>query len=400
MRIFVYGNDGRLAVCRQLLLSAHKRGDLPLGVRDLYLLPIPSYRFSTEDFADALSLHRQKAEGLAENAYEKKNKDEGSSTLGGAQGNEGSNAFGGVRETPGVNAYDGGKDNAEENALGGAQDNEGSNAFGGARETPGVNAYDGEKDNAEENALGGAQGNEGSNALGGASGNESFVACNRAGADQGAVAFDTERDAREPFDLIVGYGVQPSFFEFDGVRVLDLEADETFLRRNARLTALGAVGILLSSHTRALPELCVGVIGYGRIGRELVDILSFLGCTLVVFSANAKTKAELDEQGICTVSVFWGDKEPTNINDCLQNNGFFKKVDILLNTSPARFCERFFDGFDGVIYDLASGEPIPPSVSYTRLASLPMRMYSQSAGHAVYESVAMALYEIDRERIK
>ena len=327
MRIFVYGNDGRLAVCRQLLLSAHKRGDLPLGVRDLYLLPIPSYRFSTEDFADALSLHRQKEEGLAENAYEKKSKDEGSSTLGGAQGNEGSNVFGG------------------------------------------------------------------------ASGNESL-----AGADEGAVAFDTERDARrgarEPFDLIVGYGVQPSFFEFDGVRVLDLEADETFLRRNARLTALGAVGILLSSHTRALPELCVGVIGYGRIGRELVDILSFLGCTLVVFSANAKTKAELDEQGICTVSVSWGDKEPTNINDCLQNNGFFEKVDILLNTSPARFSERFFDGFDGVIYDLASGEPIPPSVSYTRLASLPMRMYSQSAGHAVYESVAMALYEIDRERIK
>lgn len=289
MRIFIYGNDGRLAVCRRLLLSAEERGELPLGVRDVHLLPIPSYRFTLSDFVGDLE-ERRRFEG------------------------------------------------EEQKTIASIE------AFGeGAGE---------------------------------------------------------RRQGDETFDLIVGYGVHPSFFEFKGVRVLDLEADEPFLRRNARLTALGTVGTLLCEHTRALPELCVGVIGYGRIGRELVDILSFLETELVVFSANGRTREEFSTQKIRTVPIIWQGNDTQNINDCLQNEGITRVPDILLNTSPAKFSAKFFDGYAGKIYDLASGEPIPQTVEYTRLASLPMRMYSESAGHAVYESVMTALYEIDREQIR
>lgn len=281
MRIFIYGSDGRLAVCRQLLLSAEERGEIPLGVRDVHLLPIPSYRFSLSDFSGDLNDRKSEV----------------------------------AREV--------------------------------AREGASVSSA----------------------------------------------------QAVKGYDLIIGYGVDASFYEFEGVHVVDLEADESFLRRNARLTALGTIGVLLCEHTRALPELCVGVIGYGRIGRELVDILSFLECKIVVFSSNDSSREELLERGICTVSVSWKNDSAYNVKDYLHNVGFLQDVDVLLNTSPAKFADTFFDGYDGKIYDLASGEPIPQHVKYTRLASLPMRMYCESAGRAVYESIMRALYEIDREQI-
>ena len=326
MRIFIYGNDGRLAVCRRFLLSAYEKGELPSGVGDVHLLPIPSYRFSLSDFtgdlgghsdgacaAEDLQKHRSAQEGVACSAI-------------GAQG--------------------------EKNKEASQREQDGAAVTRRPSVTP-------REQESESRAT-----------------------------DGGTI------------DLIVGYGVHPSFFEFEGVRVLDLEADEPFLRRNARLTALGTVGTLLCEHTRALPELCVGVIGYGRIGRELVDILSFLETELVVFSANGRTREEFSTQKIRTVPIIWQGNDTQNINDCLQNEGITRVADILLNTSPAKFSAKFFDGYAGKIYDLASGEPIPQTVEYTRLASLPMRMYSESAGHAVYESVMTALYEIDREQIR
>lgn len=340
MRIFVYGNDGRLTVCRRLLLSAHARGELPLSVCDLHLLPIPSYRFSLSEFSEALNSHR---------------KEEASSTL----YVEGAGAGASVQACTAEYAAD--KHAGAECAVGTHPNTEcAAETHGGAESAPTKQATE-------------------------------CAACT-------AARNGSAKDGA--FDLIVGYGVPQAFFEFEGVRVLDLEADEAFLRRNARLTALGTVGVLLTEHTRALPELCVGVIGYGRIGRELVDILSYLGCRLVVFSANPKTKEELDAQWISTVLIRWDEEEDKNVNDYLQRDASCEKIDIILNTSPSKFSKKFFDGYEGTVYDLASGEPIPKEVRCTRLPSLPMRMYAQSAGHAVYESVRLSLYEIDRERIR
>lgn len=187
--------------------------------------------------------------------------------------------------------------------------------------------------------------------------------------------------------LVVGYEVPLFLYEMDGVEVFDLCEEETFLWRNARLCALGMVGILLTEHTRVPSEMRVGVIGYGRIGKEVCDLLAFLETPLVVFTSNQEVVASLSEQGIAPVLVNWKEKCPCNVNQCLQNCGISPSLDILINTSPSPMGDVFYEGFFGTVYDLASGRPIPERVKHTRLASLPMRMYAQSAGVAVYRAI-------------
>ena len=196
--------------------------------------------------------------------------------------------------------------------------------------------------------------------------------------------------------LVVGYEVPSFIYEMDGVEVFDLAEEEPFLWRNARLCALGMVGILLTEHTRVPSEMRVGVIGYGRIGKEVCDLLTFLETPLVVFTSNQEAVTSLAEKGIASVLVNWKEKNTCNVNESLQNNGVFIPLDILINTSPSPMGEMFYDGFCGTVYDLASGKPIPERVKHTRLSSLSMRMYAQSAGAAVYRAI-VGKYDVARE---
>ena len=187
--------------------------------------------------------------------------------------------------------------------------------------------------------------------------------------------------------LVIGYEVPSFLHDLDGVEVFDLACDERFLWRNARLCALGMVGILLTEHTRVPSEMRIGVIGYGRIGKEVCDLLAFLGAPLVVFTSNSEVVPSLQRQKASTVLVNWKEKSVFTVNECLQNSGIPFSLDILINTSPAPMGEVFYEGFRGTVYDLASGKPIPERVTHTRLASLPMRMYAKSAGFAVYRAI-------------
>ena len=90
---------------------------------------------------------------------------------------------------------------------------------------------------------------------------------------------------------------------------------------------------------------------------------------------------------ISAVLVDWKKKSACNVNESLQKQGIYAPLDVLINTSPSPLGEAFFAGYDGVIYDLASGAPIPQNVPHKRLSSLPMRMYQASAGASVYRAV-------------
>ena len=171
--------------------------------------------------------------------------------------------------------------------------------------------------------------------------------------------------------FISGYGLSDAFSEEvreRGAAFLDLCRDEEFLLENAELTALATLGIFLGS-TRISPhEVRVGVVGYGRIGKRLVNMFLFHGASVRVFTSRADTRLDLCEYGIASViSSFDAD---------------LSGLDLLINTAPARIFtpEAIPRGLR--IIDLASGENFPGVDGVERYPSVPAKMFPISAGRA------------------
>lgn len=170
--------------------------------------------------------------------------------------------------------------------------------------------------------------------------------------------------------LLITYG-HPEGWENVAERCIDLESDESFLEENARLTALGTLGHILMHNTRALPDLSVGVVGYGRIGRRLVHYLCFLGARVSVYSSRNVSLP----RGARLIEVDWSHPPEGEA---------YATLDVLINTAPTPLLAS---AVRPEVLDLASGAPIPPHVPHKKLASLPARLYHESAGLACYRAV-------------
>ena len=179
--------------------------------------------------------------------------------------------------------------------------------------------------------------------------------------------------------FVLGYGIPRDLIERleeRGAVVCDATGDEVFLSKNAELTALGVVGIILTSAKRSPAELNIGIIGYGRIGRQLLRILLFLGASVRVFTRKNSTRLDLSRLGIEASLVGEGD---------------FSGLDYLINTAPDRIL-----GEDDVamasataeVIDLASGENFPEGIPITKLGGIPGLMYPYSAGR-IYAEAAL-----------
>ena len=74
-------------------------------------------------------------------------------------------------------------------------------------------------------------------------------------------------------------------------RVYDLSGDEDFLRRNARLTAEGAVAAAMAALPDSLADARCLVIGWGRIGQALTELLVAIGARVTVASRREKSRS-------------------------------------------------------------------------------------------------------------
>lgn len=176
-----------------------------------------------------------------------------------------------------------------------------------------------------------------------------------------------------------GYGI-PEFAKVDilgaGGVVCDSLLDERFLEENGRLTAEATLGIILTSSEKAVSDLTVGVVGYGRIGKRLVHLLLSLSAKVRVFTTKEEVMLDLGAAGIdCCKSVDGAD---------------LSGLDILINTAPS-----VIFGSDCIppqlrIIELASGDNFGER-AVERYPSLPAVCYPESAGRLWAESILRML---------
>ena len=80
-------------------------------------------------------------------------------------------------------------------------------------------------------------------------------------------------------------------------RLIDLWTDEALLAENARLTAEGAVSAAMRASSEALFELNALIIGWGRVGRALTELLIGLGAPVTVASRSESNRNRARERG-------------------------------------------------------------------------------------------------------
>ena len=100
--------------------------------------------------------------------------------------------------------------------------------------------------------------------------------------------------------FLAGYGI-PADLKREATRreaaIYDGAEDEEFLLENARITAHGVLGRILTETGRDIGELTVGIIGYGRIGSALAELLLFLGAGVRIYSKSQNKLCMLAEAG-------------------------------------------------------------------------------------------------------
>ena len=90
---------------------------------------------------------------------------------------------------------------------------------------------------------------------------------------------------------------------FGDGRLVNLWLDEALLLDNARLTAEGAVASAMRAGRRSIREQRCAVIGWGRIGRALTEMLVALGAATVVASRDIGHRHRAIERGAEAIAL-------------------------------------------------------------------------------------------------
>ncbi len=107
------------------------------------------------------------------------------------------------------------------------------------------------------------------------------------------------------------------------VKYHNMLADEHFQARNARLTAEGTVGVILSHALKAIDEMSALVIGFGRTGAAVTKMLTDLSVKRLTVATTASVRPAL---------AFCHDVVPVGDFD-------FANYDLVVNTVPQRIIE-------------------------------------------------------------
>jgi hypothetical protein len=132
--------------------------------------------------------------------------------------------------------------------------------------------------------------------------------------------------------------------------------------------------VLLTTERRVPKDVSFGIVGYGRIGREITRLLLFLGASVRVFTTRKDVRLLLSEFGVSTSESVCG--------------ADLSGIDVLINTAPARIFDNGDDPYlkKMRVIDLASGNNFPSLENAESYPSIPAKMYPESSGALLAES--------------
>ncbi len=156
--------------------------------------------------------------------------------------------------------------------------------------------------------------------------------------------------------------------EIPGRQVLDLLKDEAYLAQNAGITAHCALRLGLTLLPRTLEGCPVAVLGWGRIGKCLSQLLRALGAEVTVCARKEADRAQLRALGYAVCA-------PEDLSP--------ERFRLLYNTAPAPVLDLFPP--DCVIVDLASA----PGLGKPELlaSGLPAKLAPESSGSLIAQKI-------------
>ena len=169
-----------------------------------------------------------------------------------------------------------------------------------------------------------------------------------------------------------------------GAFIYDAAEDEVFLSENARLTAEGTLGYILTNSAISVRDVTVGVVGYGRIGKYLVHMLLSLGAKVRVYTSKNATRVCLGE---CGVESEYMPREAEVIPN-------ISGLDFLINTAPTHLGKTFDRGIPSSlsVIEIASGDNFPGVPGVVHLPSVPDRLYPKSSATLYADGIKRALF--------
>lgn len=156
---------------------------------------------------------------------------------------------------------------------------------------------------------------------------------------------------------------------------IDLLKDAYYLAMNARITAHCALSLATQKLSCILDDTSILVIGWGRIGKCLTQLLKAFATDITVATRNAKDRATLASLGINAIPL---------------NEIIPAKYGLIYNTAPEMILPHC--NGDALKIDLASKPGIDgDDVIWSR--GLPNKMAPKSSGKLIAETVATYLTE-------
>lgn len=173
-----------------------------------------------------------------------------------------------------------------------------------------------------------------------------------------------------------------------------------FQRKNAALTAEGALGVWMRESNRAISESRCALTGYGHVARACAARFSALGAKVVILARRKEARKAAEKKGYTALHLPPKKRELFALKDC----------DALFNTVCADgiLSEKISGALrkKALVFDLASGTQNASSAFiekhaplFIRLPALPARACPESAAQLRFSEVQNTLKQLQKGRM-